>query len=421
MQSNEIRDAGKIAGTMLGGGVELIEDLHMAIAKRSFGPPRPGARSAQIAHDRTANTVYGILAGASRAMPRLAASVVAARVSPTASPLGASPAGNATVGALNGMWGDRLADSSSSLAFDMTVRHRNENLALTVESVGTAFPAATGRLAVFVHGLCETDDSWRPSSSKQRKTGAFDFGERLTADTGSTPVHIRYNSGLHVSDNGAALDRLLDDLIAVWPVPVSDVALIGHSMGGLVARSACHQGAQRNASWIDHIHHVVCLGTPHLGAPLERGTNAVSWILDRIPETKGLARMLNARSVGVKDLRFGSLLEDDWKGVDPDEFLTDRCNEVPFLSNVTYYFIGVTVTRNKHHPLGMLVGDLLVQFPSASGNGGRRTIPFGIDNGQHLGGLNHFDLLSHPDVYEQLQHWLAPDRSPVPAEPSQQR
>jgi len=409
MRSDEIRDAGRMAGTVLGGGVGLIEDLHMAIARRSFGASGTRRGSTQVTHDRIAGSVYGIVAGVSRVMPRLAASVAAAGVAPTASPLEATPAGNAAVGALNGMWGDRLTAVGSALALDMAVRHGHADLRLTAEAVGQAFPAATGRLVVFVHGLCETDDSWRPSVRKQRATGALDFGQQLAVDAGSTPVYLRYNSGLHVSDNGAALGRVLDELVAAWPVPVREFALVGHSMGGLVVRSACHQAAQRGASWIEQVAHVVCLGTPHLGAPLEQGTNALSWALDRVPETRGLARVLNARSVGVKDLRYGSLVEDDWKDVDIDEFLTDRCNEVPFLPHATYSFIGVTVTRDRHHPLGLLVGDLLVQFASASGQGRRRQIPFEIDHGHHLGGLNHFDLLSHPDVYAQLRRWLVPD------------
>ena len=81
---------------------------------------------------------------------------------------------------------------------------------------------------------------------------------------------------------------------------------------------------------------------------------------------------------------------------------------MPFLPHVSYYFIGATITRNRNHPLGFLVGDLLVQFRSASGNGRRRRQPFELSNGRHIGGLNHFDLLAHPDVYNQLQHWLEP-------------
>ncbi|HEX4980895.1 MAG TPA: alpha/beta hydrolase [Ilumatobacteraceae bacterium] len=412
MRGDEIRDVGKIAGAVLGGGVSLVEDLHRGIARRSYAASGPGAQPAGVVHDGVARVVYGTLATAARAAPRLAAAA-AARMLPVvdAASLDSSTRGNAALAALNGLWGDRLAASGNALAVGMTVRHHHDDLPLTGEAVAAAFPHATGRLAVFVHGLCESDESWHPSEAKQRKAGALDFGARLASDAGCTPVYLRYNSGLHVSDNGAALAEILDDVVAAWPIPVDELVLLGHSMGGLVVRSACHQGAVRGASWVDLVHHVVCLGTPHLGAPLEKGTNVLSWVLGRLPETRGLAGVLNARSVGIKDLRFGSVVREDWHGVDLDEFLTGRANEVPFVANASYYFIGVTVTRDPRHPLGVLVGDLLVQYASASGKGRRREIPFDIDKGHHIGGLNHFDLLSHPDVYRQLARWLVDARS----------
>jgi hypothetical protein len=158
--------------------------------------------------------------------------------------------------------------------------------------------------------------------------------------------------------------------------------------------------------WAQLVRHVVCLGTPHLGAPLEKATNVASWALHQLPETRGLAGVLNGRSAGVKDLRFGSLVEQDWHGVDADDFLTGRASEVSFLPHAAYYFIAVTVSRDRRHPLGVLLGDLLVQFPSASGKGRRRQLPFDVDKGHHIGGLNHFQLLTHPDVYHQLERWL---------------
>ncbi len=409
MRGEEIRDAGALAGSVLGGGVGLVEELHRAIADRSFAAAGQGAHANRERHDRIALAGYGTVAALLRTAPRVLAAIGAVVIPKVDSqPLDATLTGNAALGAMNGLWGDRLADAGNAFAVGMSVRHDRADLVLTVDSVAAAFPHPTSRLAVFVHGLCETDDSWRPSDRKRRSVGAFDFGERLGTDTDYTPVYVRYNSGLHVSDNGAALDRLLDELSAVWPVAVTEVALLGHSMGGLVVRSACHQADERGAQWVRRVRHVVCLGTPHLGAPLEKGTNALSWVLDRVPETRGLARVLNARSVGVKDLRYGSLVEADWEGVDLDEFLTDRCNEVPFLPYAGYYFVGVTVTQDRRHPVGMLVGDLLVQLPSASGKGRRREIPFDLDKGRHIGGLTHFDLLSHPDVYAQVEHWLAP-------------
>jgi hypothetical protein len=186
-------------------------------------------------------------------------------------------------------------------------------------------------------------------------------------------------------------------------------------MGGLVSRSACHYGEMAGHTWPACLRHVFCLGTPHLGAPLEKAANLAGWALGRIPETQAFARLVNGRSAGIKDLRFGSLVEEDWCDCDPDEFLRDRCEEVPFLPSATYYFIGATLSRDPHNPAGTILGDLLVRLPSASGHGRTRRIPFEVDHGRHLGGLNHFQLLNHPAVYEQIRRWI--DRSAGAAAP----
>jgi pimeloyl-ACP methyl ester carboxylesterase len=201
-------------------------------------------------------------------------------------------------------------------------------------------------------------------------------------------------------------------------VSVAEIVLVGHSMGGLVARSACHYGEREGMRFTDEIRHVFCLGTPHLGADLEKGANALAWALGKLPETRAVGQFLNARSVGIKDLRYGACVEEDWSGCEPDEFLRDRCSEVPFLPDAAYYFIGATLTPA---PLGRLIGDLLVRSPSASGRGtGRgRRIAFEVDNGHELVGVNHFQLLNHPAVYEQLRTWItrAP-RRPLAALPA---
>jgi pimeloyl-ACP methyl ester carboxylesterase len=245
---------------------------------------------------------------------------------------------------------------------------------------------------VFVHGLCETDEAWQLGSERP-------YGARLRDELGYTPLYLRYNTGLRISDNGRRLAELLDEVVREWPLAVEEIALVGHSMGGLVARSACHYGG----AWCRSARHVFCLGSPHLGAPLERGANALGYALNRLPETRPVAKLVNGRSVGIKDLRFGSCVEEDWCDCDPDEFLRDRCTEVPFLDCATYYFVGATLSSRKES----LVGDLLVQFPSASGNGKKRRIPFEVDKGMHLPRANHLQLLNHPAVYEQLVSWLS--------------
>jgi pimeloyl-ACP methyl ester carboxylesterase len=190
-------------------------------------------------------------------------------------------------------------------------------------AVAAAFSGAGDRLAVFVHGLCGTEHSWNARSGPD----SVCYGDLLEADLGQTPVYVRYNTGLHVSENGRALSALMERLTAVWPTPVHEIALVGHSMGGLVVRSACHHGSVSRARWTQAVRHVACLGSPHLGAPLEQATGALCRSLAVLPETRPFARLVNQRSARIKDLRSGSLVDEDRLGRDADAFLRGACRE----------------------------------------------------------------------------------------------
>jgi len=412
---NEVRSLGRAAGDVLADTVGIVEGVHRAIARRSFGAVGPTARPVEMIHDGIAKVVYRTVRVAHVAAPRATSAVVARYIPADARSLSDARAGRLLLGAVNGLWGDTLTRRHPELALDMRVRVRGHDVRVEHDGIATAFPNATPRLAMFVHGLCETDEWWLPRVAARR----VNFGSRMHRDLGYTPVHLRYNTGLRVSDNGRQLACLLEDLVDAWPVPIEEIALIGHSMGGLVLRSAGHYGEQTGNHWTAAVRHVVCLGTPHLGSHVERAVNVAGWALGRVAETRPFAALVNARSAGVKDLRFGSCIEEDWRDHDPDELLRDRCTDVPFLEHATYYFIGVTLTRDRRHPAAYALGDLLVQFPSASGRGRGRHIPFEVERGRHIGGLHHFDLLTHPAVYDQLHAWLArPPHSSSPGSTS---
>jgi pimeloyl-ACP methyl ester carboxylesterase len=280
----------------------------------------------------------------------------------------------------------------------MAVRVAGAPVWLEPDAVAAAFPDPTPRVAVFLHGLMETEFSWRAPDA---------YGARLQRELGYTPVYVRYNSGLHVSQNGRCLSELMGELVDAWPVEVERVALVGHSTGGLVARSACHCGAEEGAGWVKRVKQSVSLGTPHMGAPLEQGVHYLSAGLARLPETRPLANFLRRRSGGIRDLRQGSLVDEDWRDRDPDALRAAACAEVPLLEGATHCFISATVTRSDRHPLGRLIGDTLVLKPSATGRSRTRRIPFEDEFGMHLGGAHHFALVNHPAVYEQLRAWLA--------------
>ena len=407
----EIQAAGRVVGDALAGAVGVVRDTHQAIADRAFAAWGPAARPIHAVHGAISGGVYAIVHGAHALLPRLIGAAVGYGWRPEQAPLSGHRAGRLTLAVVNGLWGDTISGRHPELATPMAIRSRDEDVPPTAEALRAAFPAATERIAVFVHGLCETEEYWSLAARRHHGTEGTTLGSRLRRDLAYTPVYLRYNSGLHVSDNGLGLSALLDELVAHWPVAVERITLVGHSMGGLVIRSAGRQGVAAGHRWVPAARHVVFLGTPHLGAPLARGVHATAWLLARFPESRPVARLLGQRSAGVQDLDYGSLVEEDWRDVDPDALPIDSCTDVPFLPHANHYFIGATLARQHDGALAAAVGDLFVPYRSAAGSGDRRRLPFGADNGRHLGGLHHFDLLNHPQVHDQLCAWLAEPES----------
>ena len=406
MQRSDIRAVGALAGEASSLVTTLVRGMHAGIAGRVFGSIGPSAAPTRTIHDGLTQAIYSSvdrdLCGVTHAVGTVAAEIwggdgleaLESRIGPAAA-----------IAAVNGIYGDELTERDNPLAGAMTIRQHGKPVPLAAESLAAAFPTATDRVVVFVHGWCLTERSWsRQAPQDPENQDSRSYGERLCDDLGFSPVHLRYNSGLHVSVNGRTLAEVLDRLHTCWPVPITELVLVGHSMGGLVARSACHYGAQLRHRWTDAVSHVVCLGSPHLGADLEKGVSIASWALARLPETRAIAAFLNVRSDGVKDLRFGACLDEDWCDADPDEFLRDRCQEAPFLPHAIYHFVAATVTPPL---LGIVAGDHLVRSHSAAGRGRSRRVPFDSEQGLTLTGLNHLDLLNHPLIYAKLRDWLA--------------
>ena len=377
---------------------------------RSRPSGRPGA-PARLVHDAAAHGAYLAVRGASTLAGTVGGQAAAPLVT-GGQPAGRSPAASLALAALNAAAGHRLRSDLTPLSIRMAVRAGGRDVDLAEQDLAAAFPAATSRLAVFVHGLAETDASWL-----RRADQSAPYGERLEAELGYTPVYVRYNTGRHVSDSGRDLAVLLDDLVAAWPRPVREIMLLGHSMGGLVIRSACHYGQDPAAAWPRHVRHVFYLGSPHLGAPLARAAGRAGWVLGRLPETRPLAE-LAAGPDSVRDLRHGYLLDDDWAAGDQDHCLRDHRSDPPLLAGASHYAISATMTADPGSLVGAVVGDLLVQPASAHGRRGRRQhIDFPAHLGRRFGGMHHFDLLNHPDVWAAIRELAAGPGSDHPPEP----
>ncbi len=410
MRREEIAALGELAGDAAAAAARQIHELHTGIAGRVWRRVGPGGLPAKLVHDRIARGAYSAASEFTRSVVRAGAHAASRVQSPDAPSIERTPAGRLVVSALNGAFGDTLVRGHNPLALGMAVRRHGRDLELTGSELRRAYPNAKPRLAVFVHGLCETDDAWKLGAGRH-----VPYGHRMEIELGYTPVYLRYNTGRHISENGRELAEVLERLVAEWAVPVHEVVLVGHSMGGLVARSACHYGA--GSACVAKVRHVFTLGTPHRGAPLEQAANAASAALARLPETRPLARALNIRSSGIKDLRYGYLVDECWMDQDCDAFLRDTSQEIPFLPTARHYFICATLTREADAPAGRIIGDLLVLRPSAWAHPGQgKRMHFPIEHYHHVGGANHFDLLNHPAIYAQMRRCLGSQRAlPAPA------
>ncbi len=384
-------DVGVLAACALAGDyvdrivLGTVRDVHGAVATRVFGltgraTRRPAGAPQQI-HDGISRSFY---AGLGAGMKAAAAGLRAAERRGVGPRLQASPAGRQVLSAVNGFVGDTLRDERPEFAIPMAVRSRGSDVPLDAAHLAAAFPGATGDVAVFLHGLGENDDSW----NRLREENGGTYGSRLESETGWTPVYLRANTGLPLAENGVALAALLDDLVAAWPTEVRRIALVGHSMGGLILRAACAVVTDAETAWTSLVTNVVTLGTPHLGAPLERTVHLGARALGFLPESAPFGRILEYRSVGILDLRRG------------------LAADVQHLPHARYHLVAATLTGSHRHPVSEVLGDLFVRYPSAVGRARRGREMFPGSDVLHVPGTGHFGLLNHPDVYTAMKGWL---------------
>jgi len=297
---------------------------------------------------------------------------------------------DAFVSAINGLYGDHLVQTSNPLAIEMGFRFAGLPLDpgqpdSVLETVGETLQ--TGKIMLYVHGLCLSDDHW--------SRDGHNHGRKLATDLGYTPLYLRYNTGLPVAVNGRELAGLLEQLVKNWPHPVSEIAIVGHSMGGLVARSACHEGRLADLDWLRCLNRLVSIGTPHHGAPLERGGNWLDYALDLSPYAAPFTRIGKKRSAGITDLRHGSVTEDQM------EF-------VPLPADVECYAMAATLAKKRTVVSERLIGDGLVPLDSALGQNRSpgRELLFPLDRQWVANETGHIELLGHAGLYEQLRAWF---------------
>jgi len=348
----QLRGAGRLAISATRGLTDLVEAMHGGIARipgTTAQPRTTGITGLVYRSVRGMTNVVGLVGtGIDTALQRLA---------PLLGEAGpASAQSEALLAALNGVFGDYLAATDNPLATAMQV----------------SLPATHGpRPLLLMHGLCMNE--------QPLQRGLVDG----LAALGYTPLLLRYNSGLHISDNGRQLAALLEQTLREWPVPVQDLSLVGHSMGGLLARSAVHHAD--GMEWPHHLRRLLTLGTPHFGAPLEQGGQALQLLLGLSAYSRPLIALTKTRSAGIQDLRWGALREQDW----------GRRGSLPLPAGVECYAIAAKA-------------DGLVPLNSALGRHREAARHLAFHDRAVIDGPGHLALQTEPAVLAQLKAWLSP-------------
>jgi pimeloyl-ACP methyl ester carboxylesterase len=377
---SDLRGAARLAVDATLGITTLVEKMHHTI--QLVHPPL-GASRAESTRGLT-GLIYRSIRGTTRVIGKgLDAGLIpVAALLPEGVP---TEARNAWVSAINGVYGDHLERTANPLAIEMSLLHQGDFV--DPARPGDVVQDASGKVLLAIHGLCLNEQHWA-RDDHHRIANAAEV-------TGHTLVQLRYNSGRSIDTNGRSLATLLEALLERWPVPVTQIVIVGHSMGGLVARSAMHHGTAAGHSWRNLLRKLFSLGTPHHGAPLERGGNRLDYVMELSPYVAPFTSLGKARSAGITDLRYGSITAVEQE-------------IIPLPDDVECYALAATLGKRRGLVADRLIGDGLVPLDSALGRHPDAGRTLAIPKSRQWIGyeMGHLELLGRPEVYSQLEKWL---------------
>ena len=402
LRPSDLRAAAQLASQATQGVINITEGVHQSVRRRLGLSNGASVEQASGLTGQIYRGVRGVAHIVGHGLDGALAALLPLVDDPATHPE-ASPAREAVLAALNGVLGDRLQSFGNPLAQAMELRQGGQTLPLVPAALKAQLgEQASPHLLLLAHGLCMNDTQWRRSG--------HDHGEVLAQALGCTPVYLRYNSGLHTSTNGHQLALLLERLVAAWPVPLERITIVGHSMGGLVARSAVQVAREAGQRWPGLLRELVFLGTPHHGAPLERAGHGVDLLLALSPHTAPFARLGKIRSAGITDLRHGHVLDADWEGRDRFESPDDHRVPLPLPEGVACFAVAATLAGQRGLLADRLTGDGLVPLHSALGQheDPARRLVFAKGTQHIVYRTGHLDLLSSDKVVAQVLAWLRP-------------
>ena len=130
---------------------------------------------------------------------------------------------------------------------------------------------------------------------------------------------------------------------------------------------------------------------------------------------KIIRHIVNIRSNGILDLRYGSVRDDDWEhnharigGMD------DNRKPAPLPKHINTYLVAGTIEyENKKNRTLKVLGDYLVSVDSALGEHPNPRFQLKVPQSHKaiFYGLSHFEINYHSSVAEQIVKWFYPPQN----------
>ncbi|WP_421225054.1 esterase/lipase family protein [Aeromonas jandaei] len=392
---SDIRELAQLLTQALPATVQITEAVHQAVLGGMGIKGREKGKTAGLT-----GLIYKGVHGAANSLGSGINGLLARLPLPTQPSVAETPKRAALLATLNGVLGDKLVEQQNALATPMTLRYQGKPL--DWKDIPTDRPHA-GRVLLMIHGLCMNDLQWHTSYEGK----SVNHGEAVARELGYLPLYLRYNSGLSIASNGQALALQLEDLCDQWPGAIKQLSVLAYSMGGLVIRSACHYAQTHSLHWPERLRHLIFLGTPHHGAPLESAGHWLEQLLPVTPYSMPFVKLTRIRSQGIRDLRHGKVID---ASRNSKEFTIrrDPRQPLPLPSGVACFAIAGTTSAKRTLLAERLIGDGLVPLRSALGLHRERAhqLDFPPEHTLIAYRTTHMALLGSPEVGAQLLDWL---------------
>ncbi len=256
---------------------------------------------------------------------------------------------------LNGIAGDVLEENMDARAIKMSFRFDYEDVG--IEELSKFYDFEDKKpVCILIHGLFGDEYMWKKLPDEKKNK----IGDILEKQLDANILYLRYNTGLHISENGRSLSNLLERFVKQYRS--GNIHLIGHSMGGLLIRSAGYYADIQQQEWNRKVKNIFLIGVPNEGSYVAQIAEFVNKVFRKVDISKDelVSKFLDIRSNGIKDLAYAYLTDEDWLNAKEKP---EQKTRVRPLKGVKYFLIAGTLGKNKM--LSTYFGDGLVGSQSA--------------------------------------------------------